>query len=42
MEIKKELLQQIRGIISQSCDRAIRSVDHERVVMYWQIDKVIF
>ena len=42
MEIKKELLQQIRGIISQSRERAIRSVDHERVVMYWQIGKIIF
>ena len=42
MEIKKGLLQQIRGIISQSRERAIRSVDHERVVMYWQIGKIIF
>ncbi len=42
MEIKRELLQQIRGIIPQSRERAIRSVDHERVIMYWQIGKIIF
>ena len=41
MEIKKELIQQIWGIISQSRERAIRSVDHERVVMHWQIGKRI-
>lgn len=42
MKIKKELIQQIRGIISQSRERAFRSVDHQRVIMYWQIGKVIF
>jgi predicted nuclease of restriction endonuclease-like (RecB) superfamily len=40
--IKKELIQQIHSIIATAKDRAIRSVDTERVLMYWQIGKVIF
>ena len=42
MELKKDLIQQIRSIIAASRERAIRSVDTERVLMYWQIGKVIF
>lgn len=42
MNIKKELIQQIQSIITSARDRAIRSVDTERVLMYWQIGKVIF
>ena len=42
MLIKQELIQQIHSIISTAKDRAIRSVDTERVLMYWQIGKVIF
>lgn len=42
MTIKPELVQQIQGIIAQSRERAIRSVDTERVLMYWQIGQVIF
>ena len=42
MIIKQELIQQIHGIIATSQERAIRSVDTERVLMYWQIGKVIF
>lgn len=42
MQLKKELIQQIQSIIANSKDRAIRSVDFERVMMYWQIGKVIF
>lgn len=42
MQIKKELIQQIQSIIATANDRAIRSVDTERVLMYWQIGKVIF
>ncbi|WP_028298845.1 PDDEXK nuclease domain-containing protein [Olivibacter sitiensis] len=42
MEIKKELIQQIQSIIAAARDKAIRSVDTERVLMYWQIGKVIF
>lgn len=42
MLIKKELIQQIQSIIATAKDRAIRSVDTERMMMYWQIGKVIF
>lgn len=42
MELKKELIHEIHAIISTARDRAIRSVDSERVLMYWQIGKVIF
>lgn len=42
MQLKKELIQQIQSIIATSKERAIRSVDTERVLMYWQIGKVIF
>lgn len=42
MQLKKEFIQQIQSIIVNAKDRAIRSVDIERVVMYWQIGKVIF
>lgn len=42
MELKKEIIQQIQSIIASSRERAIRSVDIERVLMYWQIGKVIF
>ncbi|WP_247233718.1 YhcG family protein [Telluribacter sp. SYSU D00476] len=42
MQIRKDLLSDIQGIIAQSRDRAIRSVDTERVLMYWHIGKVIF
>ncbi len=42
MELQKELISQIHAIISQAKERAIRSVDRERVVMYWEIGKVIF
>ncbi len=42
MELKKDILNQIQAIITSSRERAIRSVDTERVLMYWQIGKVIF
>jgi predicted nuclease of restriction endonuclease-like (RecB) superfamily len=42
MQIKKDLIKQIESIIATAKDRAIRSVDTERVLMYWQIGKVIF
>ncbi len=42
MEIKNTILQQIESIIVSSKEKAIRSVDIERVLMYWQIGKVIF
>lgn len=42
MELKKTLIQQIQAIISKSREQAIRSVDTERVLMYWHIGRVIF
>lgn len=41
MQLKKELIAQIHNIISTAKEKAIRSVDTERVLMYWQIGKVI-
>ncbi len=41
MQLKPALIQQIQAIIATAKDRAIRSVDTERVLMYWQIGKVI-
>ena len=42
MQIKQELIQHIQGIIATARERAVWSVDTERVLMYWQIGKVIF
>lgn len=42
MQIKKELINEIHQIIAAARERAVRSVDTERVLMYWQIGKVIF
>lgn len=39
--LKQELLQTIHTIIATAKVSAIRSVDTERVIMYWQIGKVI-
>lgn len=41
MQLKKEFIQQIHAIISSSRERAIRSVDSVRVLMYWEIGKLI-
>lgn len=41
MEIRKDFIQQIQRIIASSKERAIRSVDTERVLMYWEIGRVI-
>ena len=41
MTINPSILEQIESIIITSKDKAIRSVDTERVLMYWQIGKVI-
>jgi predicted nuclease of restriction endonuclease-like (RecB) superfamily len=40
--MNKNIIHQIQNIIASSQERAIRSVDTERVLMYWQIGKVIF
>ena len=42
MELKKDLIKQIQAILISSKDKAIRSVDNERVLMYWQVGKTIF
>ena len=42
MEIKKDIIIQIQSIISNAQSKAIRAVDIERVLMYWQIGKIIF
>lgn len=42
MKIRKDLISEIQDIIAQSRDRAIRSVETERVLMYWHIGKVLF
>jgi predicted nuclease of restriction endonuclease-like (RecB) superfamily len=42
MHLKKELLQQIQSIITYSKERAVCSVETERMLMYWKIGKVIF
>ena len=41
MQLKKEFIQQVQDIISSSKDRAIRSIDSIRVLMYWEIGKLI-
>ena len=42
MELKKGLVEQITAVIAGAKEKAIRSVDTERVLMYWQIGKIIF
>ena len=42
MLTNQTLIEDIRNIIAQSLDRAIRAVDHERTLMYWHIGKRIF
>ncbi|REA62115.1 DUF1016 domain-containing protein [Dyadobacter luteus] len=42
MELNKNVITEIQAIISDAQQRAIRSVDFERVLMYWHIGKVIF
>lgn len=42
MQLRTDILTQIHAIIANAQERAIRSVDSERVLMYWQIGKVIF
>lgn len=42
MNLKKQLLSQIQQIIFEARSRAVQSVNHERVLMYWHIGKVIY
>jgi predicted nuclease of restriction endonuclease-like (RecB) superfamily len=42
MDIRKNLITEIQAIIAASKEAAIRSVDHQRVRMYWSIGQKIF
>lgn len=42
MHINKAIITDIKSIITQSRDSAIRAVDHQRTLMYWHIGKRIF
>ena len=42
MLINKSIITEIKTIIAQSRDNAIRAVDHQRTLMYWHIGKRIF
>jgi predicted nuclease of restriction endonuclease-like (RecB) superfamily len=42
MLINQSIIGDIKAIITQSKDNAIRAVDHQRTLMYWHIGKRIF
>ena len=42
MKLNHTLIQEIQSIIFSAQANAIRKIDNERVLMYWQIGKVIF
>ena len=42
MQLSKNIIVQIQSIIANAQSKAIRAVDNERVIMYWNIGKVIF
>ena len=42
MLISESIIADIKSIITQSKDNAIRAVDHQRTLMYWHIGKRIF
>ena len=42
MLVREELLSEIKAIIAEAKERAIRSVDFARVMMYWNIGRKIF
>ena len=42
MLVNQSIISDIKAIIAQSKDKAIRAVDHERTLMYWHIGKRIF
>ena len=41
MELRDEFINEVKGIIEQSRFKAIRSVDHVRVRMYWELGRKI-
>lgn len=42
MLVNQSVILDIKAIIAQSKDKAIRAVDHQRTLMYWHIGKRIF
>ena len=42
MLINQSIITDIKAIIAQARDKAIRAVDHQRTLMYWHIGKRIF
>ncbi|MGB0427595.1 MAG: PDDEXK nuclease domain-containing protein [Flavobacteriales bacterium] len=42
MNLQNQLISQIKSIVSDAQQKAVRSVNHERVLMYWQIGQLIF
>ncbi len=42
MFVNQHLLTEIKSIINHAKEKAVRAVDHERVLMYWHIGKRIF
>lgn len=42
MKLKNSLIEHVEQIIEDARVKAIRSVDFQRVLMYWRIGKVIF
>lgn len=42
MLVNHSIIKDIKAIIAQSKDNAIRAVDHQRTVRYWHIGKRIF
>ena len=42
MNINQAIITDIKSIIAQSKNKAIRAVDHQRTLMYWHIGKRIF
>ncbi len=42
MKLHQPLLSNIKSIIAQSREQAVRAVDHTRVLMYWHIGEQIF
>ncbi|MFC6101272.1 PDDEXK nuclease domain-containing protein [Olivibacter domesticus] len=42
MLVNQSIIADLKAIISQSKEKAVRAVDHERTLMYWHIGKRIF
>ena len=39
---EKDIIHEIKSIITESRDKAVRAIDHERTLMYWNIGRKIF